>query len=115
MAKGEIIEVFQVFFRGQVESLPGRLNASGLKRDHPALDFVFYQTMPRRHILQLGKIMLPLLPHAPELRIHPIAGYLHGLYLVAVIDKGFFCQKLSILPIRPEVHLDSGIAQNDAS
>ena len=110
MAKGEIIEVFQIFFRGQVESLLGWFNGNGLKRQDAALDFVFYQAMARRHILKLGKVVLPFLPHAPELRVHPIAGYLHGLYLVAVIDKGFFCQKLSVLPIRPEVHLDSGIA-----
>jgi hypothetical protein len=71
--------------------------------------------MPRRHILQLGKVMLPFLPHAPELRIHPVAGYLHRLYLVAVIDKRFLGQKLRVLPIRPEVNLDSGIAQNDTA
>jgi hypothetical protein len=46
MAKGEIIEVLQVFLRGQIERLPGRFNGSGLKREDPALDFVFYQTMP---------------------------------------------------------------------
>src|SRR5918992_4955295 len=103
MAEGEVIKVFQIFFRGQVERLPGRFNGSGLKREDPALDFVFYQTMPKRHILQLGKIVLPFLPHTPELRVQPIAGYLHGLYLVAVIDEGLFCQKLRILPIRPEV------------
>jgi hypothetical protein len=52
-----------------MKSLPGRFNGSGLKREDPALDFVFYKAMPRRHILQLGKVVLPFLTHTPELRV----------------------------------------------